>query len=57
MLPSMAEIGKLKHLNEMELYGVVQDLGFYETRWILKFSFNHLVMNYIKSFQIWLKQP
>ncbi len=34
----------------MELYGVAQNLGFYETRWILKFSFKQWVMKDIKIF-------
>jgi len=37
-------------------YGAVPDLGFYEIRWILKFSFKHHLMNQIEIFYIWLKQ-
>jgi hypothetical protein len=29
------------------LYGMVRQLSFYEARWILKFSFNHRLMNEI----------
>jgi hypothetical protein len=36
----IGKIGKRRQLNEEKQYGAVQDLGFYETRWILKFSFN-----------------
>jgi hypothetical protein len=32
----------------MESHGAVQDLGFYETRWILRFLFKHYLMNEIK---------
>jgi hypothetical protein len=43
--PGMGEIGKQRQLNEKTQIGVVQDLSFYEMRWILKFSFRHNLMN------------
>jgi hypothetical protein len=49
---SMGKIGKQRQLNEMEWYGAVRDLGFYEMRWILKFSFKHRKMNEIKVFLV-----
>ncbi len=51
----MGEISKQRQLNEKMRYGVVRDLGFYETRWILKFSFNQCLINMIKIFYIWLE--
>ena len=48
----MGEIG----FNRMKWYGVVRDLSFYGTRWILKFSFKHRLMNGFKIFKIWLKR-
>jgi hypothetical protein len=48
--PSMGEIGKQRQSNEMEWYGAVQDLSFYKTKWILKFSFKHCIMKEIKIF-------
>jgi hypothetical protein len=44
----MGEISKQRQLNEKIQYGMVRDLSFYETRWILKFSFKHSLMNEIE---------
>ncbi len=52
----MDEISKQRQLNEMIRYGVVQDLSFYEMRWILIFSFKHRLMNENEIIQIWLKR-
>jgi hypothetical protein len=43
----MGEIGKQRQLNKLEWYGAVQDVVFYKTKWILKFSFKHRLMNEI----------
>ncbi len=52
----MGEIGKRMQLNEKEWYRAVRDLGFYEMRWILKFSFKLRLTNEIEILKIWLKQ-
>ncbi len=49
-LAGRGEIDKPKHLNEKKQYIAVRDFSFYETRWILKFSFKHLLMNEIEIF-------
>ncbi len=41
----MGDIGRLGEFNETEWHGAEQDIGFYETRWILKFSFTHHLIN------------
>jgi hypothetical protein len=46
----MGEIGKQRELNEMKWYGAMHDLGYYETRWICKFSSKHRLMNEINIF-------
>jgi hypothetical protein len=46
----MGDIRKKRQLNEKIQYGVVQDLGFYEMRWILKFSFKHHLMTRFEIF-------
>ncbi len=43
-------LGKQSQLNEKKWYGAEQDLSFYETRWILKFSLKHCLMNEIEIF-------
>ncbi len=48
--PSMCKIGKRRQLNEKERDRAVRDLCFYKTRWILKFSFKHNLMNEIDIF-------
>jgi hypothetical protein len=45
--PGMGNISKQRQLNEKIEYGVIQDLSFYETRWFLKISFKHLLLNEI----------
>ncbi len=47
---SMGEMSKRRQLNKTEWYGVVQDLNFYDTRWILKFSLKHCLMNEFEIF-------
>ncbi len=51
----MGKISKQRHLNEKIRYGAVQYLSFYEARWILKFLFQHHLMNEIKIFKNFLK--
>ncbi len=48
-MAGMGEINKQRQLNEKIRYGVVRDLSFYKTRWILKFSFKHSLMNEIEQ--------
>jgi hypothetical protein len=50
----MGEIVKQRQLNEKIRYGAVQDLGFYETRLISKFSKKHLSWYEIKIKKILL---
>jgi hypothetical protein len=45
----IGEISKQRQLNEKIRHGVVRDLIFYETRWILKFSCKHHLMNEIEQ--------
>jgi hypothetical protein len=52
----MGQIGKQRQLNKTEQFGAVQDLSFYITRWILKFSFKHHLMNVIEIILILLKR-
>ncbi len=52
----MDEISKQRQLNEKIWYRSVRDLGFYEMRWILKFSFKHHLMNEINNFKICLNE-
>jgi hypothetical protein len=54
-MAGMGDIGKRRQLNKKKQYQVVRDFSFYETRWILKFSFKHHLMNEIEIFLIWLK--
>ncbi len=49
-MAGMGEICKRRQLNEKKQYRAVQDLSFYETRWILKFSFKYHLMNEIDIF-------
>jgi len=37
----MGKICKWRQLNEMKWHEAIWDLSFYETRWILSFSFKH----------------
>ena len=46
----MGKLGKQSQLNEKKWYGAERDLSFYETRWILKFSLKHCLMNEIEIF-------
>jgi hypothetical protein len=46
----MGKLGKQSQLNEKKWYGANGGLSFYETRWILKFSFKHCLMNEIEIF-------
>ncbi len=48
----MGEICKWIQLNTKKWYWVVQDLSFYEMRWILKFSLKHRLMNEIDIFNL-----
>ncbi len=43
----MGEIGKQRQLNQKKQYGAIQDHGWNEMRWILKFSFKQHLMNEI----------
>ncbi len=52
----MGEIGKQRQLTEKKWYGVVRDLSFYETRWILKLSFKHHLKNEIKILKFGLNR-
>jgi hypothetical protein len=50
LMSGMGKISKRRQLNEMIQYIAVQDPSFYETRWILKISFKHCLLNEIKIF-------
>jgi hypothetical protein len=45
------------HKNALKQYEGVQDLSFYEMRWILKFSLKCRFLNNFNIFIILLKQP
>jgi hypothetical protein len=49
-LAGMGEISKRRQLNEKILCQAVQDLGYYNMGWILKFSLKHHLMNEIEIF-------
>jgi len=46
----MGEISNQKQLNQKKWYTAVQDIGFYEMRWVWKFSLKYHLMNKIEIF-------
>jgi hypothetical protein len=56
LVTGMGEISKHRQLNEKKRYRAVQDLSFYEMRWIFKFSLKYHLMNEIDIFLIGLNK-